>query len=255
MVLIWRGLGILIPVIYGLSYLAVSYVIATFDLDVDIDIANSKFLWCWALVGGVLTWFFGKDLNSPKTDEAGNPVRKRHDLFFIPVQYWAFVVAGFVLFLQLTALKRFDYERKIYAESRASFVNKKTRLLEHLENPKHGDFYFFELDNSDWDGSAKGDQPFRNYRGIVLKLVDFDESRLLFQYPNQEDGKRIYPTQDVAAHFQDSLPSRKVWLRKQSVKGAIATNFHKSRSFSGTAIEEFGATGKISARLEEIKRD
>ena len=92
MVIIWSGLGfvgLLVPAIFIISSLALS----TNWWDANDSAKSMRALGIAFAIGCGLSapalWFLGRWLNRPRKNEEAN----QHTLFFIPVQFWAFVWA------------------------------------------------------------------------------------------------------------------------------------------------------------------
>lgn len=94
--IIWQGLGILVPVIIG----AILFIIpGVFKAVIPHDAFASYFKYISSfsiLLGAMAVWFLGKKLNGGKgqmlTDEqTGEKVmlKAKHTLFFINMEYWA----------------------------------------------------------------------------------------------------------------------------------------------------------------------
>lgn len=79
--IVWRGWGILVIVItaacVGLGGLILS--LLGYSLDSKMDFVTKLFM----LPASVMIWFVGRWLNRPI---------KRHSLFFIPMEYWGFIL-------------------------------------------------------------------------------------------------------------------------------------------------------------------
>ena len=99
MLLIWRGFGILVPLI------AFSFVIATQAIVTGVG-GQAAYTLNYRMYNGVslvcaafVIWFTGRHLNSrPRAtyvnQATGAILRQgtRHSLFYIPMEYWAFAV-------------------------------------------------------------------------------------------------------------------------------------------------------------------
>lgn len=77
MIIVWRGLGFLVPLAVLLSLFVATRFPANQHLSGGIAL----------LVCGVALWFLGTRLN--------REVKRGHTLFWIPMQYWAIVLAVF----------------------------------------------------------------------------------------------------------------------------------------------------------------
>lgn len=102
--IIWRGLGILVPIIAVVITLLAS-------LQVNLITGNPDYSkWHYwpkavgAVAAAVLIWFVGKYLNSrpgkvviDKNTGREMILRKTHDLFFVKFEYWSFVLVAFAI--------------------------------------------------------------------------------------------------------------------------------------------------------------
>ena len=93
--LVWRGMGFLVLVIAALGYVAGGSVGDLVGQEEARAIGSGLGL----IISGVVTWLLGQRWNGePERTlvdvETGEPVifRRRHSLFFIPMQWWGLVV-------------------------------------------------------------------------------------------------------------------------------------------------------------------
>jgi membrane protein YqaA with SNARE-associated domain len=100
--IIWRGLGILVPIIVGILSVFTAYV-------VNIAMKNEDYSkWHYwpkalgAILAAVAVWFLGRYLNSRPgivvvEKDTGKEIvlRKTHDLFYLKFEYWCFVLLAF----------------------------------------------------------------------------------------------------------------------------------------------------------------
>jgi hypothetical protein len=88
--IIWRGLGILVPIVFVITGLLVSWISG----DPDTRLGNPSFLGWTALFSGIVIFLLGLGLagGGDDKDEQGNPIKKKHDFFWIPVFVWGLVL-------------------------------------------------------------------------------------------------------------------------------------------------------------------
>jgi hypothetical protein len=107
--IIWRGWGILVLLIAALFQwlgYAISSGLGYGPLEGDAQIIGYLLF----LPAAVLLWFLGRYLNKPKvyTDKAtGQQVYSkggRHSLFYIPIEYWAFIYVLLAIILTIVQL-------------------------------------------------------------------------------------------------------------------------------------------------------
>lgn len=103
-VIIWKGWGILVVVIVGVSIGIFGSLFAVFSEDEFPPLGAALGF----AVAAVVIYLLGQRLNAPHPGyhpKTGEPVtyRNGHNLFFIPMQYWAFVSLGVSLLLVVLA--------------------------------------------------------------------------------------------------------------------------------------------------------
>ncbi|RYY25634.1 MAG: hypothetical protein EOP41_05075 [Sphingobacteriaceae bacterium] len=97
MFIIWRGYGFLVPII---TIVTGALVTVLFHI-----VSKSSEPWgisVGSFVAAAIIWFWGKKLNDPAknkilVDKATGQeliLKPNHSLFFIKMQYWAFVIGG-----------------------------------------------------------------------------------------------------------------------------------------------------------------
>ena len=92
--LVWKGWGALVPLIYWLVTLAVREGLGRVDVEDDIAIAGG------VVLSAIIVWVTGKKINDPARGklvidvETGEELllQDSHSFFWIKIEYWAFVV-------------------------------------------------------------------------------------------------------------------------------------------------------------------
>jgi hypothetical protein len=105
--IIWKGYGILVLVITFVIGWPTSYIFGKLGYKEDTGAAIG------AIIAGVAIWFVGKKLNAPDNNKVildkltGQqiPYKQTHSMFYIPMQYWAFIISGIGLIGLITMLK------------------------------------------------------------------------------------------------------------------------------------------------------
>jgi hypothetical protein len=110
--LIWKGLGILVPFVLGFVTFATLFAVHAV-LGEEVSSGN------WAvtigvLMSGVACWFLGRHLHDPQNGkvlidpESGGEVllMPTHSLFFIKVEYWGILLGGLATFMMADQLLR-----------------------------------------------------------------------------------------------------------------------------------------------------
>ena len=145
--LIWRGTGILAPIIIVGFWLITSFVGWTIGYD---DLKSDYlpifiFQVIGLILGGVVNFIFGKANNDAEVkDNQGNQFKEKHDLFFIPMQYWSFIIVPIIFFFAFSQFNKARTQKlgkeKEYKEIR-SIVDPAN--IDLIQNPKVGDKYYF----------------------------------------------------------------------------------------------------------------
>ncbi len=98
--IIWNGAGLLVPVIAFLPFLATEIIVGS-----DYYAGHTWPKLMAAGVAGALLWLVGRKLNrSPRrvlvdletSEEVVLPPR-RHDLFFVKIEYWCFFIVALTI--------------------------------------------------------------------------------------------------------------------------------------------------------------
>lgn len=103
MLIIWRGWGALAPVIAIVGWLVPLALLEGVLGHATYIRFSGAFSLIFGFAAAAAIWFVGQALNSVPGRVLVDPstgqrvvLRKRHDLFFIPMQWWAIPVALFV---------------------------------------------------------------------------------------------------------------------------------------------------------------
>lgn len=106
MILVWTRLGFLIPIIF----IAIAIIIFSISSSIFTQEYIESARWLFSLmflISGIIYWFLGNLLNNKKSKKMIDPqtnrvvfIKKRHNFFFIPIQYWLFImiIIGIILF-------------------------------------------------------------------------------------------------------------------------------------------------------------
>jgi len=104
--IIWKGYGFLVVIIILAIGATISFFFSKIGSTEDIGAAVG------AIISGIVIWFVGNKLNSPTKNrsmidkQTGREVilTPNHSLFFIKMQYWAFIVGGFGIIMLIDVL-------------------------------------------------------------------------------------------------------------------------------------------------------
>ncbi len=101
MFLVWRGYGILVPIVVIVAFFALVLI------NQSLGLPDALIIFLTGLLPGAFLWWFGRKVNDPSKDRivqdvaTGEMVRlkSRHDFFWIKIEHWAvvLVVAALVI--------------------------------------------------------------------------------------------------------------------------------------------------------------
>ena len=99
--IIWKGYGFLVLVITVAIGALLSLLFSSMGSSEDTGAAVG------AIISGLTIWFVGKKMNAPDKartfidKESGQElnIKPNHSLFFIKMQYWAFIIGGIGLIM------------------------------------------------------------------------------------------------------------------------------------------------------------
>lgn len=102
--IIWRGLGILVPIIAGLVFVGVLKLVDSLIGTGDYSKWNYWPKALAALLAGAAIWFLGRYLNTrpgkvviDKSTGQEMELRSKNDLFFVPFEYWGIIIGAFAV--------------------------------------------------------------------------------------------------------------------------------------------------------------
>jgi hypothetical protein len=99
MPLIWRGMGIIVPIIF----LVTGFLYSWISGDPDKTLGNTTMLSWTSLIAGILLTVLGLGAHNMTTqDSEGNTKRSKHDFFYIPVFIWGLILCGFSIYFFVT---------------------------------------------------------------------------------------------------------------------------------------------------------
>ena len=102
----WKGYGILVLVIAVAIGATVSFIFSKIGSTEDMGAAIG------AIISGIVIWFVGNKFNASEKSrtmidkQTGREfiIKPDHTLFFIKMQYWAFIVSGFGIIMLIDVL-------------------------------------------------------------------------------------------------------------------------------------------------------
>lgn len=103
MPLIWRGMGIIVPIIFFITAWIVSY---WYDSG-ETTLGNSSYIGWTSLFAGIAVLLIGLVLMAGGSDEEGEEPgpKKKHDFFYLPVFVWGLLLGGLSLYMLVFAGK------------------------------------------------------------------------------------------------------------------------------------------------------
>jgi hypothetical protein len=104
--IIWKGYGFMVLLIAIIIGAIVSYIFSIAGSTEDMGAGVG------AIISGIVIWFVGNHFNSSKNDrtvidkKTGKEfiLKQEHSMFFIKMQYWAFIVGGIGVFMIIDIL-------------------------------------------------------------------------------------------------------------------------------------------------------
>ncbi len=174
MLFIWRGVGILVPIIYFLIAWIVSY---WFD-GTDTKIINPEFVAWTSLISGIIIFAIGLftfNIHKKTGDFQAKTKVKRAHFFYIPILYWG---VG-ILLLSITFFTFFSDDKK--SEITEIVIEKPTTRILNLYNPGEDTLTYIIADETE-DGLISREIVIPgNYLSIKLEAKSY-----LFSAFNQE---------------------------------------------------------------------
>ncbi len=99
MPLIWRGMGIIVPILF----LVTGFLYSWISGDPDKTLGNTTMLAWASMISGILLTLIGLGARSGATQDAqGNTKRSKHDFFYIPVFVWGLLLGGLSIYFFVT---------------------------------------------------------------------------------------------------------------------------------------------------------
>lgn len=149
MVFIWRGAGILVPILFFICGWIVSY---WFE---DTRLGNPEFIGWTCLTAGIVNFIIGLGLLGIKNDsinlEPGEiPTRKKHDFFWIPVFVWGLLLGGLSAYLLIGSSSdpSFDQDEYIHETVEEDWYD--TERVINYYNPTDDTMSYFIEDDRDF---------------------------------------------------------------------------------------------------------
>jgi len=251
---IWRGTGILAPIIIiGAWFLIGSLAMAIGFDDLKKDcIPIFIFQIIGLIIGGTINFIWGKANNEKIVKiDSGNPVKQRHDLFFIPMHYWSFILVPVIF---IFAFNKFNKARKFNIAIETAHNEIRNTVdpsnIDLIQNPVKGDIYYFighlksgstvtafgkvvEIKSSKVNIFFIGSEPFIKSRD--RKKLTKENIQSTFPDPEQTEGvtkwvnisflKRIYRSK--AAKYNDFSVASPLLNAK---KGAILHTIYRNKN-------------------------
>jgi hypothetical protein len=108
MLVIWSGLGFVVPVV-ALLCLVIAQLVTDAVFGEKYYTTHNWPKTAACIFAACMLWSLGRWLNKPDPEEFDESTwasllrsSARHTLFFIPVEYWSFVVVAFAIFMALS---------------------------------------------------------------------------------------------------------------------------------------------------------
>ncbi len=196
MIFIWRGAGIIVPIIFFICGWVVSYWID------DTRLGNSDFLGWTAFYAGIFCFILGLGFIGSKEDEFQDmqpgeiPVKKKHDFFWIPVIIWGVLFLVWSAYLLMGDSEESEYESD-YDVEQLMDEDPTTRII-NFYNPNEDTMSYLIEDLGDFE-EVSSVSP-NSYVSTEVDMntywiVGFDhEDELVLTYPHEDfrDDKSKY---------------------------------------------------------------
>ena len=192
MPLIWRGMGIIVPIIFFVTGLLYSLISG----DPDKRLGNTDMIAWTSMISGILLTLIGFGaLGMTNKDAQGNEKRASHDFFFIPIIVWG-------VLLGILSIYMFFFTGKSEEEPEANPVADtvvdepevaRTRVVNFF-NPSKDSLKYLVNDETGTGLVAKGTVGPNEYES-----VEIDEATYMFIARNMQDKSSFYlPSEEDA---------------------------------------------------------
>lgn len=94
MPLIWRGFGIIVPIVFFVT----GWIVSFWFGEGETTLGNASFIGWTSLYSGIVVLLIGLVLKAGGSSEDGEP-KGKHDFFYIPVFIWGILLGGLSLYL------------------------------------------------------------------------------------------------------------------------------------------------------------
>ena len=230
--IIFRGLGILAPIVFIIVYFALYWFCKIFSSP---EMDQGWFVYVGAAIAGLATWIVGSGFNS----EIYKIQRKQpeqevysHSLFFIPMEFWAipFVIVAMVYGQKNTTKANYYKEReeKHAVKKKNDFDNSIVEKEFWIDKPKVGDYYTlrFKKYNNKLRKDITRISPFKvtDYKGNQIQLSSpFDD-------PTESEKKYYYKQKELLSLFESKNDQGKsYWLDKSALKKGINRSYNNTK--------------------------
>jgi flagellar basal body-associated protein FliL len=184
MVLIYRGMGIIVPIVFFITGWIVSFWFK------DTRLGNPDFVGWTSFYTAIVCFFLGiGTLGSiDEKDHYGNPLpKKKHDFFFIPIIIWALILGGLSAYLLLSGGKKEEAVKEELPVAMAPvihFYNPTGDTLDYLIYTKDG---VSDQQALEPFSTAKINAPDKSY--VLGALNTSGEATMTLPYYEEYDAK------------------------------------------------------------------
>ncbi|MDG1475815.1 MAG: hypothetical protein P8Q14_01580 [Vicingaceae bacterium] len=263
--IVWRGAGILVPILFFASGFIMSY---WYD---DVTLGNTAYLKWTLLWPGILLTLIGlfvlpisKDPETGKTKYVGN-----HDLFWIPMIVWGVLFLGISINFfatSTTEVEDVEYE-ETYEESNleddnstASYPMNEKGIAEdersiRIYNPTDEAITIYIYAPGDGDNALSGEVPPKDNIFIALKagdhVVQFDNTKKEFSV-TASTTRENYDTDDVWVVLADNMDFLLVDVNA-ACKDGITKSVLKETDWSEKVHNRYNGTEAIFMDVKQTE--
>ena len=129
MPLIWRGLGIAVPIIFFIT----GWIVSFWFGEGETTLGNSSFIGWTAMYSGIVILLLGLAMLGAGGGEDGEP-KKKHDFFYLPIFVWGLLLGALSLYLLVFTGKAATPDEPV-VENQEVVVPAPTTRMVNLYNP------------------------------------------------------------------------------------------------------------------------
>jgi len=223
--LIWRGLGILAPIIYAIVYFMLYGFLKLFATP---HMFHGWFIYLGAVVAGVITYILGSAINA-EIYQARKMYPQQsinsHSFFFISIEFWGLIFAMITLFFGFQETQKINQREayRISAEEKGLMqFEQKVYLLDSLiQHPEINDYFLMSFTGK---YMHHGRERSKNFK-LPLKVTNINKTQIeLFcpiDDPTTSDLEYSNKLELVNLFSNLKEDGFKTWIDKSILKQAV----------------------------------